>query len=235
MRSASMSSPESVSSRIASLRLEHRHLQDLVALLLAAREAGVHRAREHRRIHVHELRASRPSGRRTRADRSPPRRAPSGSRCTPRAGSTRCVTPGISTGYWNARKMPCCARTSGSISSRSSPSYVTAPPVTSYAGCPGEHLRQRALAGPVRAHDRVHLAGVDGEVDALEDRLSPTVAWRFLISSIDSLRDVRSVVGCGGHWVSDGADRLRTQSRQRSAVQPATAVLRRLSRPTLPA
>ena len=45
-------------------------------------------------------------------------------------------TPGISTGYWNARKTPACARTSGSIASRSLPSYVTVPPVTSYAGWP---------------------------------------------------------------------------------------------------
>ncbi len=37
----------------------------------------------------------------------------------------------------------------------------------------GEHLRQRALAGPVRAHDGMHLAGVDGEGDAPEDFLVP--------------------------------------------------------------
>ena len=28
---------------------------------------------------------------------------------------------------------------------------------------------ERALAGSVRTHDRVHFAGVDGEIDALED------------------------------------------------------------------
>ena len=33
----------------------------------------------------------------------------------------------------------------------------------------GEHLRERALARAVAAHDRVHLAGVDRQVDALED------------------------------------------------------------------
>ena len=37
------------------LWLEHRHLQDLVALLLAAGEAHVHRAAEHLGIHVDEL------------------------------------------------------------------------------------------------------------------------------------------------------------------------------------
>ena len=35
----------------------------------------------------------------------------------------------------------------------------------------GQHLRQRALAGAVRTHDGVHLAGVDREIDALEDLL----------------------------------------------------------------
>ncbi len=35
----------------------------------------------------------------------------------------------------------------------------------------GEHLRERALAGPVRPHDRVHLAGVHREADAAKDWL----------------------------------------------------------------
>ena len=46
------------------------------------------------------------------------------------------VTPGISIGYWKARKIPACARSSGAISSRSRPSYVTEPAVTSNAGFP---------------------------------------------------------------------------------------------------
>src|SRR5262249_27645222 len=37
------------------LRLEHRHLEDLVALLLAAREALVDRARHERLVHLHDL------------------------------------------------------------------------------------------------------------------------------------------------------------------------------------
>ena len=41
VRSASMSRPESVSSRTAISRLQHRQLEDLHALLLAAREAVV--------------------------------------------------------------------------------------------------------------------------------------------------------------------------------------------------
>ena len=35
----------------------------------------------------------------------------------------------------------------------------------------GQDVRERALAGAVRPHDRVHFAGADGEVDALENGL----------------------------------------------------------------
>ncbi len=40
------------------------------------------------------------------------------------------ATPGISTGYWKARKTPFAARFSGVSASRSSPSSVTRPAVT---------------------------------------------------------------------------------------------------------
>ena len=46
------------------------------------------------------------------------------------------LTPGISTGYWKLRNTPARARTSGSIASRFSPFRYTSPPVTSYAGLP---------------------------------------------------------------------------------------------------
>ena len=41
------------------------------------------------------------------------------------------ATPGISTGYWNARNTPLAARSSGDISSRFSPLNRISPPVTS--------------------------------------------------------------------------------------------------------
>jgi hypothetical protein len=50
-----MSRPESVSSRIASLRLQHGHLEDLVALLLAAGEALVDRAMQQLVGDLHHL------------------------------------------------------------------------------------------------------------------------------------------------------------------------------------
>jgi hypothetical protein len=41
------------------------------------------------------------------------------------------------------------------------------------AGPAGEHVSQRGLARSVRAHDRVHLAGVDREVHPFEDFVAP--------------------------------------------------------------
>ena len=50
-----MSRPESVSSRTANERLEQRHLEDLVALLLAAGEALVEVPAGERRVHAEPL------------------------------------------------------------------------------------------------------------------------------------------------------------------------------------
>ena len=50
-----MSRPESVSSRIGDLRLEDRHLEDLVALLLAAGEPLVEEPVGEGRVHVEPL------------------------------------------------------------------------------------------------------------------------------------------------------------------------------------
>jgi hypothetical protein len=43
-------------------------------------------------------------------------------------------TPAISCGYWNARNMPCLARTSVGHAVTSSPLNIMRPPVTSYSG-----------------------------------------------------------------------------------------------------
>ena len=52
----------------------------------------------------------------------------------------------------------------------------------------GQDVGQRALARAVGPHDRVDLAGAHVQVEALAgSRLSATLAWRFLISSIISL------------------------------------------------
>ena len=66
----------------------------------------------------------------SRADSGSP---PLFSCCASSAALMNCLfrTPGSSTGYWNARKTPARARSSGVISSRSWPSYSIEPPVTS--------------------------------------------------------------------------------------------------------
>ncbi len=38
---------------------------------------------------------------------------------------------------------------------------------------PGQYVRERALAGAVRPHDRMNLALIDGEIDAFQDFLAP--------------------------------------------------------------
>ena len=61
----------------------------------------------------------------------------------------------------------------------------------------GEHAGQRALAGAVRPHDGMDLAGVDLEVDAAQDFLVVDAACRFLISSIgDSLQRYSDRTSC---------------------------------------
>ena len=79
------------------------------------------------------------------------------------------VTPGIACGYWNARKRPRCARSSASSSVTSSPSRRIWPSRDLVGGMAHERVGERRLAGAVRAHDRVHLVRVHGEVDALDD------------------------------------------------------------------
>ena len=68
-------------------------------------------------------------------------------------------TPGISSGYWKARKMPALARTSVGQAVMSSPLKRMRPGVTSYSGLPSSVLAERRLAGAVRAHQGVDLAG----------------------------------------------------------------------------
>ena len=79
------------------------------------------------------------------------------------------LTPGISTGYWKAMNSA-LARPDLGLQLQ----QVLAIEADAAGGdlvllAPGQHLGQRALAGAVRAHDGVHLARLDREVDALED------------------------------------------------------------------
>ena len=124
-----MSRPESVSSRMASIGFEHRHLQDLVALALAAREALVEVALGERGIHpepLHPLGQVEPHL----------EHAESSSRSLRAAIAWRrnwtTETPPIASGYWKARKMPRARALVGAASAAmSSPRSRMLPAVTS--------------------------------------------------------------------------------------------------------
>ena len=81
-------------------------------------------------------------------------------------------TPGISTGYWKARNTPATARCV-----RLHLQEILAVVEHLAVGdlvllLAGEHVGERRFAGAVRPHDGVHLAGVHGEVDAVQDFLA---------------------------------------------------------------
>ena len=82
------------------------------------------------------------------------------------------ATPGISSGYWNARKMPLAARSSGGSASMSSPSSSTVARGHHVAVLAGEHMRERRFAGAVRAHDGVHVPFSIDQSRGLEDLLA---------------------------------------------------------------
>jgi hypothetical protein len=105
------------------VRLEDRHLHDLVALLLAAAEALVEVAVDERAVHAEPLHPLHRREAQLEHDRSTPLRADSAWR---RNWMTE--TPGISCGYWNARNMPAFARTSVGQLVTSSPWNRIRPP-----------------------------------------------------------------------------------------------------------
>src|SRR5438034_9744880 len=111
------------------LGLEHRQLEDFVALLLAAREAVVDGAIQVAVVpadqleffleRVHEFHGAELFLTAVLADRV-------------HGGAEKyaLVMPRIATGYWNARNSPSRARSSGFSASRSLPSYRIDPAVT---------------------------------------------------------------------------------------------------------
>ena len=117
-----MSSPESVSSRMAIFGLEQLELQDLVPLLLAAGEALVQVALGELRVDGQPLHRLAQLLGELRSFGASPRTAVTAVR---RKFDTD--TPGTSTGYCMARNSPARARASTLIASTSSPSSVTEP------------------------------------------------------------------------------------------------------------
>ena len=82
------------------------------------------------------------------------------------------ATPGISSGYWNARNKPAAARSSGVHIEDVLAIEQHLARGRRVIGLAGEHIGERRFAGAVRAHDGVHLAGIHREVEALEDGLA---------------------------------------------------------------
>jgi hypothetical protein len=119
--------------------------------------------------------------------------SPRARRLALRAARRNCAlaTPGISMGYWKARNRPARARSSGP--GRAGPGPGSAPALGDLVALAArQHLGQGALAGAVRPHDGVDLAGLHGEVDALAGSALPsTDTCRSLISSMAILLHFR--------------------------------------------
>ncbi len=151
--------------------LENRHLEDLVSFLLAAREALVDRPLGQLLIEIHELRllldelqevhrvqlrlasglANRIEGVLQEVD-------------VGHAGNLDRVLEGqknaLARSLFRRRGQKVLALVKDSALRHFVP------------GPSGEDMRERGLARAVRAHERVHLAGADREVDALQDLIT---------------------------------------------------------------
>ena len=102
---------------------EHAELQRLVALLLAARQVDVERPVEEALVEADALGLGCTEASRSSVERPAATKASSSTSIND--------TPGTSIGYCIARKRPACARCHVGSASRSTPSSVTLPPVTS--------------------------------------------------------------------------------------------------------
>ena len=78
-------------------------------------------------------------------------------------------TPGISTGYWKARNKPFARPLVGLHREQVAAEIGDGAFADLVAFAAGEHRGERALAGAVRPHDRVHLAGIHREIDPAQD------------------------------------------------------------------
>ena len=163
-----MSRPESVSSSTRKPRLEERHLQNLIALLLAAGKADIDRAAQHLLLdaelgrdlaHLLEkfrrrqlrlaallaLRVERGAQERHGGDAGDFQRILEGEE---QAGGGALVgrhvedVLAVKAHFARSRRV---------------------------VGLAGEHIGERRFAGPVRAHDGVHLAGIHREIETFED------------------------------------------------------------------
>ncbi len=150
------------------LRLEHRHLENLVALLLAAREADIDGALQKIVVDLQKLQL-RAHGFEELAGVELTLAARAAARVHGGAQEIHVVHAGnldrILERQEDAGARPLVGRERQQVA----PLVEHAALGHLVAGLAGQDARERAFARAVRAHDRMHLAGRDGKVDALED------------------------------------------------------------------
>ena len=149
-------------------RLQHGHLENLVALFLAAGETGVDGAVQQHLVHIEELHTVLDQGEEVHGIQ---------------LLEAAVLADGIQRGFQEVhvadagdldgileRQKNAFAR---AIFGRHGQQVLAA--IDHLAAgddvqlAPCQHLRQRAFAGAVRPHDGVDLAGINGEIDALQN------------------------------------------------------------------
>ena len=156
------------------LRLEDRHLHDLVALLLAAGEPLVEVAVDERRVHpeplgpLHRGEAQLEHG---QVDALACRQRLAQELDDRDAGNLL----GVLEGEEHARLGPFVGRPVADVVAVEG----DRPRRDLVLGRPHQRRRERALAGPVGAHHGVDLAGADGQVEAANDVRERTVRARL--------------------------------------------------------
>src|SRR5579883_2856952 len=168
IRSASMSSPESVSSRMAKdgsstaiCRMSMRFFSPPEKPALSARlsiSCGI--SRLFAAVLIRFMKSGVESS-----------LSPRYLRCAFKAAFRKVIaaTPGISTGCWNARNSPLAARTSGSSSRMFSPFSKISPDSNVIARFAGHAVGKGGFPASVRAHKGSHLAIANGEREPIEN------------------------------------------------------------------
>ena len=166
-----MSRPESVSSRMARLRLQHGHLEHLVAFLLAAAEALVDRPIEQALVDVQHLDLLLDQGQEVHGVEFLQAAVPADgvdSRLEEVRVAHSWDLDGVLEGQEDALAGPFLRGHVQQVLAQ-----VENLSLSRLVGFPaGKHLGQGALAGAVGTHDGVDLAGVDRQIDAAQDLLA---------------------------------------------------------------
>ena len=155
----------------AEARLQHRHLEDLVALLLAAGKADIERALQHVLIDLQRLAAARTTRRNARRRARPRRVAALG--VERGAQESHVVHAGNLDRVLEGEEQPLARPLVGRHREQIAPSSSDLALGHLVARRPASTAASVDLARAVRPHDRVHLAAPStrSEVEAVEDRL----------------------------------------------------------------